>query len=441
MQSQSPFSLFRSPKIHLDFKRPETNPHGFGFRHVDDDAPFNLWVPGNGDFRSMTAEESAWIYQRYPGILSISHNGPSLIISTSNIPNPVPIIIAGVATYFMLPNTKDEEAIFVNTRFASPRVPDPLPNVRIPRLTKVTPQEVVTILSALSKIADIKALNFIDYYLYVELQPNQRHYNNHSLPGVVAGLSTTYHRSEESLWGIQMDNARTRRIVPSAELVTQDITNYSGDGPLCPGVRLSSATVTSSCTYSSVSRSTTAGIMLQNALGQRRITVALQGFLESDGVFHPDDQGVRIGEIDERWKDLDIALAKPDPYLQFTNKEYFGANPPKTLLPSDQALRGDWFEADGMSTGVVYFQLRGERYTCPPRLEGVEMAYHELMEENVVYAHAPSGGNMTDGLCGAPIVSTDPETAGVLGFFHLQAGKICLVASLNELISRGWQVV
>lgn len=436
MQSHSPFSLYKSPKLSIDFQRPEINPRGFGFRHVDDSAPFNLWDPANSDFRSMTEEENTWICQKYPGIHTISHSGPSLIISTSNPPNPVPITIAGVAAYFIAPDGEDGEAIFVNTRFASPRVPDPLPNLRVPRLTKVRPEEVELILSALSKIADIEALNFVDYYLYVELVPNQRHYDNHSLPGIVAGLSTTYHRTDDSLWGKQMDSARTRCIVPSAELVTQDVTNYSDMGPLCPGVRLSS-----SGSYSSTSLSTTAGVMLQNSLGQRRITVALAGFLESNAVFHPNDQGVRIGDIDERWNGLNIALTRPDPFLQFTNQEYFSANAPKKLLYSSQAPRGGWYEADGMSTGLVYFQLRGERFLVPLDLQGVPLTYRDLIEESIMYAHAPGGGNVMDGLCGAPIVSTDPDTAGVLGFFHLQAGKICLVAVLNELIDRGWQLV
>lgn len=87
----------------------------------------------------------------------------------------------------------------MNTRYASPRVPDPLPSLRIPRLTKAKPQEVESILEALSELADVKALNFVDYYLFVELRVNQRQYKIHSLPGIVAGLTTTYHQAEESI--------------------------------------------------------------------------------------------------------------------------------------------------------------------------------------------------------------------------------------------------
>jgi hypothetical protein len=388
----------------------------------------------------MTPGERNWITGAFPGVTTISHNGPSLIIYTLTPPDPVPVTIAGVAAYFVPPDYRDEEVVQVNTRYASPRVPDPLPSIRVPRFTKAKPEQVEAILNALSELADVKALNFVDYYLFVELRTNERQYEVHSLPGVVAGLTTTYHLSEESIWGQQLDSARTRLIVPSAELGIHDSTNYSSYGPLCPGVRLSSAPATPSGAYSSMSRSTTAGVLLRNKFGHKRITAALHEFQESEEVFHPDISGIRIGEIDERWNGLDIALIRPDSSVQFSNEEYFGANPPKRLLHNSQARRGDWYEADGISTGLVYFQLRGERILCPPRLLGVDLTYRELVEELIVYAHAPSCGYVMDGLCGAPIVHCDPANAGVVGFFHLTVGKICLVAVLNELIDRGWEL-
>ena len=192
-------------------------------------------------------------------VTMISHNGPSLIIYTLTPSKPTPVTVAGVAAYFVPPDYQDEEIIQVNTRYASPRIPDPLPHVRISRLTKAKPEEVELILKALAEVADVKALNFVDYYIFVELRLDGRQYQVHSLPGIVAGLPTTYHQAEESIWGKQMDNARTREIVPSTELGTQDTTDHSICGPLCPGVRLSSGSATSSGTYSSLSRSTTAG--------------------------------------------------------------------------------------------------------------------------------------------------------------------------------------
>ena len=449
-QYQSPFHQYCNP---IDFaqqppslsnpeseRQHEKGLRGFGSRHEDDTAPFSLWDSGDHDFRNLTADEKAWIIRAYPGVTMISYNGPSLIIYTSTPPHPTPVTVAGVAAYFVPPDYQEEETIQVNTRYASPRIPDPLPHVRVPRLTKAKPQQMELILKALSEVADVKALNFVDYYLFVELRVNRRQYQIHSLPGIVAGLPTSYHQAEESIWGRQMDIARTRDIMPSTELGTQDTTDYLICGPLCPGVRLSLASATSSGTYFSVSRSTTAGVLLRNNLDHRRMTAALDGFLQSDQVFHPDHTGVCIEEINERWAGLDVALTRLVPSIQYTNEEYFGANPSKRLQYGSHALRGDWYEADGMSTGLVFFQLRGERLLCPPHLHGLQLTYRDLVEEHVTYAHTPSGGHATDGLCGAPIVSCDPATGAVLGFFHLRAGNICLVAVLNELIDRGWEV-
>lgn len=89
-----------------------------------------------------------------------------------------------------------------------------------------------SILEALSEFADVKALNFVDYYLIVELRVNQRPYGIHSLPGIVAGLTTTCHQAEESIWGKQLEHIRTRRIVPDAKNDTQDTTDYLRFGPL-----------------------------------------------------------------------------------------------------------------------------------------------------------------------------------------------------------------
>lgn len=268
---------------------------------------------------------------------------------------------------------------------------------------------------------------------------------------------------EESIWGKQPEHITTRRIVPDAKNDTQDTTDYLRFDPLCPGVRLSSAMKTSSDPEHSLpSRSSTAGVLLQNNLGHQRMTAALHSFSKSDEVFHPGHTGVRIGKIDEKWDGLDIALTRLDPSVLFFNEEYFDVNPPKRLLYSSQAHRGDWYEAHGMTTGAVFFQLRGERFMCPEprdrsglyspcpgskrpdcqRLDRVQIIYRELFEESIMYVHAPSGVYALPGLCGAPIVSADPAIAGVVGFFRLQLEdkKTCFCAVLNELIDSGWEL-
>lgn len=119
----------------------DTGLRGFGSRHQDDNAPFTLWNSVDNDFRNMTEEERAWITRAYPGIVMFYHNGPSLIIYTLTPPVPVPVTVAGVAAYFVQPAYQIEEMIQANSRFASPRVSDPLPNIRIPRLRRRNPRK------------------------------------------------------------------------------------------------------------------------------------------------------------------------------------------------------------------------------------------------------------------------------------------------------------
>lgn len=136
--------------------RLETGLRGFGSRHQLDRALFTLWNPVENDFRDMTVEERDWVNLAYPGVTVISHNGPSLILYTTSPPNPVPLTIAGCAAYFVPPDYQDEEMMRVNTPYASPRIPDPLPSLRIPRLTKAKPQDVESILKAFDRSCGCK---------------------------------------------------------------------------------------------------------------------------------------------------------------------------------------------------------------------------------------------------------------------------------------------
>lgn len=149
--------------MHPSKLQHDTGLRVFGSRHQDDKAPFTLWNSVDNDFRDMTEGERAWITRAYPGIVMIYHNGPSLIIHTLTPPVPIPVTVAGVAAYFVQPANQDDEMIHANTRFASPRVPDPLPSVRIPRLTKAKPQEVESILEALSEFADAEFRRLLSF--------------------------------------------------------------------------------------------------------------------------------------------------------------------------------------------------------------------------------------------------------------------------------------
>lgn len=309
IRSRTPFTDFRSPSeygsppspltlIGFDHgARPDSGLRGFGSRHVDDNAPFNLWDEDKHDFRKATESEIAWITQTFPGVEGIYLNGPTIQIQTSSPPKPVPITIAGVAALFVPPGFVDK-SVPITTRYASSRVNDPVPSVKLRRLMKPTPDQVEVIVNALCDLADVKALSFYDYYLIVELEYTDRTYQPNSLPGRVAGLTTFYHHSEEPYWRGCTNQARVRIIDPKLDADAQDTTNYISEvGHICPGVRLSSAPGTDGGGYTTTARSTSAGVLLRNSSEQIRMTAANHGFVQSDEVYHPSENGYRLGLI------------------------------------------------------------------------------------------------------------------------------------------------
>lgn len=454
IRTQTPFVDFRSPskfgsslsppKIALvgqnENVRSDSGLRGWGSRHIDDNAPFNLWDEEQYDFRKATRGEQEWIWGAFPGVVAISFTGPTIVIQTSSPPQPVPLTVGGVAAIFVPPDI-EPAGTPMTTAYASPRVPDPVPSLKLRRLTRPAPEDIVLIANALVSVADVKALNFYDYSLIVELRHDGRTYARHSLPGTVAGMLTFYHHSQQSYWKDCTTQARQRRINPNQGSVAQDTTDYLAEGGyITPGVRLSSAPSIDSGGYATRISSTTAGVLLRNSQGHVRMTAANHGFLASNEVYHPSERGVRIGEVDEPWAAHDIALVKLDPSINFKNNEYFEANPPKRLLRSSQLPTGTWVAADGISTGIVFLQLKGERIMVPKRATGVQLQFTELLEEHIFYAHGPSGGIAQDGLCGAPMVTEDPDLAGVVGFFHMSNGEQCFAAVLDDLIDRGWDI-
>jgi hypothetical protein len=174
------------------------------------------------------------------------------------------------------------------------------------------------------------------------------------------------------------------------------------------------------------------------------LTGANDGFQSGDEVYHPTTSGRRIGEIDERWQSLDIALIKLDPSITFRNQDYFEAKQPRHLLRYSEIVQGAWYCADGMSTGAVWLQNLGVRLleAARPIPEG---SSHPVMIEfsecfiNRVYG--ATGSTAVEGICGAALVEDDVDTGGISGFFQLANENYAFSPILDELIDRSWSVV
>jgi hypothetical protein len=120
-----------------------------------------------------------------------------------------------------------------------------------------------------------------------------------------------------------------------------------------------------------VYRFPTCGILLRKGASMC-VSVANHGFLAGDEVFHPAADGDKIGDIVDRYLELDIAMVQLTPahYSHFSNQAYFQAEPPKRLADTSNLIKGTWFEVDGMSTGMLSFQYLIKSLERPIRPPG-----------------------------------------------------------------------
>lgn len=157
-----------------------------------------------------------------------------------------------------------------------------------------------------------------------------------------------YHHCQESVFGGLSLQGRERLIVPSESV--QDTTDYiQASNALWAGILFKRPML-------GLMRSFLLGVLLRDTHGHERLTVCDHGFIPSNEVFHPSNSGTQIGEIDERWKALDIALVKLNASIPFTNQKCFEAKAPRRLLRSDEIAEGS-FCVDGMSTEAVFLHV------------------------------------------------------------------------------------
>ena len=172
-----------------------------------------------------------------------------------------------------------------------------------------------------------------------------------------------------------------------------------------------------------------------------RVSVANHGFLAGDEVFHPTPDGDKIGDIVDRYPELDVAMVQLTPahFSHFSNQTYFQAEPPKRLADRSSLVLGTWFEVDGMSTGMLSFQYLVNTFEYPVRPPGHPPIPVLQWKRDVTFRiFGASSPELMEGLCGAPFVEV--ETGNVAGFFHLGNGDWAECAAVDDLVAEGWEV-
>lgn len=422
--------------------------HGFGSRHGDDLAPFSLWDPIKEEFRYPTEDEGNWISKTY-NATCWETAWPKLRIFTKTPPSPVPLTVGCVAANFLPPldhfldTVEDSDSI--TTPYVNPRGTDPLRPLQIPRWRLPTASQWEMVANCVCSLVNVAVITFYGGILHVEIPQDGREYLARSLPPRIGGMTAFYHHQSKSYWGNLESQTIERVIDPLRECESgprEDTTDYLSQGQFGPGVRVESSVATDVGPYATLSRATTAGVLLRNTSGLERVTVACHGFREANAVYHPTNSQHCIGEVHERIQAYDWGLVKLAPSAAFTNKSYFQAQPPKRLLQYHELQHGEWCAADGMSTGIIFLMVNGIRSMPPPNPTGHREKIHfaDWNHETAFESIGPTGGKVKEGLFGAPIVHDD-EGGGVAGFFHLSNGRQSFSPILDNLINRGWAIV
>lgn len=321
---KAPVTIKTRQPPYCTLNEPENQPFshhssGFGNRHSNDDAPFTFWNEVERAFRDPTHAELLWIRQKYKAT-SIDIAFPHICIKTLHPPYPIPCTVAAALVRFGPPD--------VSIELTPPFFPKPygdqkkdVLDFKLPLFDFPEPATCAEIISKLSVELKMRAIHFLPPLIIVELAMGSAH-TRRSLPGRAGGKNIVYHDSPTSYWAGTVAKAYSSLLEPS-ELV-QDYSDYlyTGRGILSPGVCLASAVLDNSGLLTTTWQSTTAGIMLQQG-SERAISVANDGFRQSEEVYHPTPLGRRIGQIVQRVPELDIGLVSLDPSISFSNRSHF----------------------------------------------------------------------------------------------------------------------
>ncbi|KAJ5375059.1 hypothetical protein N7517_007065 [Penicillium concentricum] len=173
------------------------DPDGWGARHIYDTAPFSLWDKIERKYRPPTKGEFRWIRNKF-GDGTISCYGWFICIKINNPTNQVPLTLGCMPVMFVHETLHEP---FPEALYPNPRLPDPCPHLRWPRIEFSTDAESTTLLKALEPLANIRPVMYLPSLTIIELEyGDSRVYGPRSLPGIVAGRTTIYHHSESPVY-------------------------------------------------------------------------------------------------------------------------------------------------------------------------------------------------------------------------------------------------
>lgn len=120
---------------------------------------------------------------------------PWVIITTEYPAIPVPLTVACVTTVFTPPGTLPKPLYGSSPLCRTPNT-RPMPGYRWRRWSSPKKSQMISVIEAISSLANVRRANFLPAMTVADLDHGEgRKYPRHSLPGIVAWVTATYHHN------------------------------------------------------------------------------------------------------------------------------------------------------------------------------------------------------------------------------------------------------
>lgn len=395
--------------------------------------PFNL----RQNRKAFATKDSGLLLHLFPDTKAVNFDGYFLVFWLGTLPpKPWPVTIAGVQPYFTIDPNDD----------------GPIPPIKRPSKSRLrVSAEINAINLPPTRIDDAFELVF-DFFAKSETSITEVQYWKNffvivlenedtdltEVPSAI-GRCNCFYLFEKEMGRPKLNEFPARRIRDP----TGDVVDDSKYDILRPGVMLSSARHdTTHLEYR-----TTSGVLVEDCLGERYMTVASHGFPNGDKVFHPCSMGKEVGQIIMEISHTDVALVKLHDKVHFVNETFEspldGATPTqlKEFIPVDETQIGSNIYMNSPLLGY-------SEGTCGPhsriRVPSDDPNEPELVwiKARWLYLGQGSVDHLEDGVRGSVIWNDD---GNVIGFFRYapRSGHYmdwCLTVASDNVIERGYKI-
>lgn len=397
-------------------------------RHIE--LPFNLRTDPAA-FSDATNREL--LRKIFPGIQKISLGRYAVAFQVHPLPpRPWPLMVAGLACY-----------ITESARDFGPEAPLDRPSFSRIRLApdnsyryERDPRHIFDHLKTFFVTANISITELQYWNNLVVIVLEDPDTNMNLVPRSVGRCGCFYLHENE------MHRPRTFQAFRSKDpLVQADDTQYEA---LRPGIMLSSGR----SPETNIELLTSSGILVEDAIGNKFMTVASHGFPNGTTVYHPNACGRRIGEIIMEITHTDVALVKLDHGIEFLNEPFQNSIIPdspirlKGFAVKGDAGPGDYVFLDSPFTGYME-GIRGVIADIRVPSDGPHEPEQSWVQCRWDYMGQGSYHHMADGVCGSAIWYESGQVAGLFRYAP-ESGLFldwALSVASDSLVDKGYSVV